>query len=129
MKDFSHDSWRTKIDLQERLGDLFGSFGYSHLETPILEPTDLFLRKSGGALASRIYSFTDPGSNSVTLRPEFTSSIMRHYLEHAGDTQLPVRLQYAGPVFRYEVSNPEASVLKADGKLGIPCVFQVVPHY
>ncbi len=109
MKDFSHDSWRAKIDLQERLGDLFGSFGYSHLETPILEPTDLFLRKSGGALASRIYSFTDPGSNSVSLRPEFTSSIMRHYLEHVGDTPLPARWQYAGPVFRYEVSHPEAS--------------------
>ena len=109
MEDLSQDSWRTKRDLLDRLGDLIGSFGYSHLETPILEPTDLFLRKSGGALASRIYSFTDPGSNLVTLRPEFTSSIMRHYLEHAGDTQLPVRLQYAGPVFRYEVSNPEAS--------------------
>ncbi len=109
MQDLSQDSWRTKRDLQDRLGDLIGSFGYSHLETPILEPTDLFLRKSGGALASRIYSFTDPGSNLVSLRPEFTSSIMRHYLECAGDTQLPVRLQYAGPVFRYEVSHPEAS--------------------
>ena len=109
MKDLAQDSWRTKRDLLDRLGDLFGSFGYSHLETPILEPTDLFLRKSGGALASRIYSFTDPGSNAVSLRPEFTSSVMRHYLEHVGDTQLPVRWQYAGAVFRYEVSHPEAS--------------------
>ena len=109
MEDLSQDAWRAKRDLQDRLGDLIGSFGYSHLETPILEPTDLFLRKSGGALASRIYSFTDPGSNLVTLRPEFTSSIMRHFLEHEEETELPIRFQYAGPVFRYEVSHPEAS--------------------
>lgn len=109
MKDLSQDAWRTKRDLQDRLGELIGSFGYRHLETPILELTDLFLRKSGGALASKIYSFTDPGSNSVSLRPEFTSSIMRHYLECADATQLPVRWQYSGPVFRYEVSHPEAN--------------------
>lgn len=109
MQDFTQDSWRIKLELQDRLGQLISSFGYSHLETPILEPTDLFLRKSGGALASQIYSFIDPGSNSVSLRPEFTSSIMRHYLEHVDDTHLPARWQYAGPVFRYDVSHPEAS--------------------
>ena len=86
-----------------------GGFGYRHLETPILEPTDLFLRKSAGELASRIYSFTDPGSNLVSLRPEFTSSIMRHYLEHAAKIGLPARWQYSGPVFRYELSHPETS--------------------
>ena len=89
--------------------DLIGGFGYRHLETPILEPTDLFLRKSAGELASRIYSFTDPGSNLVSLRPEFTSSIMRHYVENATGIDLPARWLYSGPVFRYEVSRPEAS--------------------
>jgi len=69
MHDVSQESWRTKRDLQDRLMELFGSYGYRCLETPILEPTDLFLRKSGGELASRIYSFTDPGSNLVSLRP------------------------------------------------------------
>ncbi|PKB80103.1 MAG: hypothetical protein BZY88_09885 [SAR202 cluster bacterium Io17-Chloro-G9] len=108
MHDLPQEAWRNRRDLQDRLCDLIASFGYSHLETPILEPTDLFLRKSGGALASRIYSFTDPGSNLVSLRPEFTSSIMRHYLEHVEETFLPARWQYAGPVFRYDVSHPES---------------------
>tara|TARA_B100000315_G_scaffold196929_1_gene188222 strand:+ start:1621 stop:2967 length:1347 start_codon:yes stop_codon:yes gene_type:complete len=88
---------------------LFSSFGYGCLETPILEATELFLRKSGGELASRIYSFTDAGGAQVSLRPEFTSSILRHYLENAGEIELPARWQYAGPVFRYEDSHPEAS--------------------
>ncbi len=109
MHDLSQESWRTQRDLQDRLMHLMGSYGYRYLETPLLEPTDLFLRKSGGELASRIYSFTDPGNNAVSLRPEFTSSIMRHYLEHASETVLPARWQYAGPVFRYEAPHPETS--------------------
>jgi len=109
MQDISEDASRTKRDLQDRVMELMGGFGYRHLETPILEPTDLFMRKSGGELASRIYSFADPGSHLVSLRPEFTSSIMRHYVEHASGIDLPVRWQYAGPVFRYEVAQPEAS--------------------
>lgn len=102
MHDLSQEAWRRKRGLQDRLADLFGSYGYRCLDTPILEPTELFLRKAGGELASRMYSFTDAGSNSVSLRPEFTSPIMRHYLEHAAEIDLPARWQYAGPVFRYE---------------------------
>ena len=109
MNDLPQESWRKKQDLQTQLMELIGSYGYRCLETPILEPTELFLRKSGGELASRIYSFTDPGSNSVSLRPEFTSSIIRHYLENATEIDLPARWQYAGPVFRYETAHPEAS--------------------
>ena len=88
---------------------LIGSYGYRILETPLLEATELFLRQSGGGLASRMYSFVDAGSNQVSLRPEFTSPIMRHYLENAGEIELPARWQYAGPVFRYEVAHPEGS--------------------
>ncbi len=110
MYDVLQESWRTKRYLQDRLMRLFGSYGYQYLETPVLEPTDLFLRKSGGEMASRMYSFTDPGSNLVSLRPEFTSSIMRHYLEISRDTaapakvETPARWQYCGPVFRFDGS-------------------------
>ena len=102
MYDVSQDLWLRKRDLQDRLVRLIGSYGYRYLETPILEPTELFLRKAGGELASRTYSFTDTGNNSVSLRPEFTSPIMRHYLEHSHEVLLPARWQYCGPVFRYE---------------------------
>jgi histidyl-tRNA synthetase len=109
MYDLSQQSWLRKRDLQDRLVRLFGSYGYRFLEMPILESTELFLRKSGGELASQMYSFIDPGSNPVSLRPEFTSPIMRYYLENAAEVELPARWQYAGPVFRYEVSHPEGS--------------------
>ena len=102
MYDVSQDFWLRKRDLQDRLVRLIGSYGYRYLETPVLEPTELFLRKAGGELASRTYSFTDTGNNAVSLRPEFTSPIMRHYLERAHEVMLPARWQYCGPVFRYE---------------------------
>ena len=109
MRDLSEEPWRHKLGLQDRLHQLFSSHGYRLLETPVLELTELFLRKSGGELASQLYSFTDAGSNAVSLRPEFTSPIMRHYLENAAGITLPARWQYCGPVFRFDVSHPEAS--------------------
>ena len=95
------DSWDRQPSVQQRLSRLFGVFGYQTLELPILGPAELFLRKSGGELASQMYSFADAGGSQVSLRPEFTAPIMRHYLDCAGQAPLPVRWQYAGPVFRY----------------------------
>ncbi len=109
MYDLSRESWLRKRTLQDSLTSLIGGYGYQYLETPLLEGTELFLRQSGGDLASRMYSFVDAGSNQVSLRPEFTSPIMRHYLEKSGDIVLPARFQYAGPVFRYDVAHPEGS--------------------
>ncbi len=109
MYDLPRESWLRKQRLQDSLTSLIGSYGYQFLETPLLEGTELFLRQSGGDLASRMYSFVDAGSNQVSLRPEFTSPIMRHYLEAAADLPLPARFQYSGPVFRYDMTHPEAS--------------------
>ncbi len=108
MRDLSGEAYRRKQVVERRLSDAIARYGYQPLDVPVLESTELFLRKSGGDLASQMYSFSDPGSNSVSLRPEFTSAIMRRYLESIADTgQRPVvRWQYAGPVFRYDLGNP-----------------------
>ena len=107
MRDFDAGARQRKHDVERRLADFIGCFGYSALEVPVLETTELFLRKSGGDLASQMYSFVDPGSNAVSLRPEFTSAIMRHYLEINGGSADPplVRWQYCGPVFRYDTGS------------------------
>ena len=108
MRDIPETEYRFKQAVQFRVSDAIARYGYHALDVPIMEPTELFVRKSGGDLASQMYSFNDPGSNAVSLRPEFTSSIMRHYLEFtAGLRHNPVvRWQYAGPVFRYDLGNP-----------------------
>ncbi len=87
-----------------KLRDIFGLRGYDRAETPILEQTELYIRKSGGALSSRLYDFPEPGGFAVSLRPEFTSAILRLAADN-GASSGPVRLMYDGPVFRY--ASPE----------------------
>ena len=54
-----------------------------------------------------MYTFTDPGGRRVSLRPEFTSSVVRAHLQGLGNGQFPLRWQYRGPVFRYEMDEAE----------------------
>ena len=103
MMDVSPEVVAFRRGVGETLQRFLAKYGYRQIEVPILEETELLLRKSGGELASKMYTFTDPGGHRVSLRPEFPSSVVRAYLEtmpHAGQ---PVRLSYMGPVFRYEL--------------------------
>ena len=102
MRDETPHELKRRTTVQDSLRERLSSHGYRAIDTPLLEPTELFLRKSGGELATRMYTFTDPGGNKVSLRPEFTSAAIRYYLERAGSETLPLRLQYGGPVFRYD---------------------------
>ncbi len=84
------------------LRECMSAQGYQPIDTPLLEETELFVRKAGGELTGRLYNFTDPGGTSVSLRPEFTSSVIRHFIDNQDAIVPPVRWQYSGPVFRYE---------------------------
>ena len=77
------------------------SFAYVPIDLPILENTELYLRKSGEAIAERLYEFNFK-SRRIALRPELTASVLRAYVEHLQEEPLPLRIQYSGPVFRYE---------------------------
>ena len=102
MRDETPQEIHRRTAAQDLLRGRLSSYGYQIVDTPMLERTELFLRKSGGELATRMYTFTDPGGNRVSLRPEFTPSIIRYYLERTDGEPLPLRLQYSGPVFRYD---------------------------
>ena len=91
MRDETPQELTRRTTVQDSLREHLFSNGYRAIDTPLLEPTELFLRKSGGELATRMYTFTDPGGNKVSLRPEFTSSAIRYYLERADTEALPLR--------------------------------------
>ncbi|MFI9555409.1 histidine--tRNA ligase [Nonomuraea endophytica] len=80
--------------------------GYSYVETAVFEDTQLFARgvgESTDVVSKEMYTFTDRGGRSLTLRPEFTANVLRAVLEyglHRG--QLPVKVWTSGPVFRAE---------------------------
>lgn len=107
MQDQQPDQTRILSWVGLTLGNFLDGYGYRRIDTPLLEETELFLRKSGGELASKMYTFTDPGGRRVSLRPEFTSSVVRAHLQGLGDGQFPLRWQYRGPVFRYEMDEAE----------------------
>ena len=88
-------------NLGDRLRQFFELYAYQGIDTPVLETLDLFLRKSGDEIAARMYTFTH-WNRKLCLRPEFTASVMRAYVNGMQERALPLRLQYAGPTFRYE---------------------------
>ena len=102
MRDATGNSYELVHKAQESFTTYLRENGYEVIDTPLLEKTELFVRKSGGALTSRLYTFTDPGGHKVSLRPEFTSSVIRHFIEESPEVAVPLRWQYCGPVFRYE---------------------------
>lgn len=104
MRDLFEEENRRKLRVQDHLQASLSLYGYRTVDTPVLEPTDIFLRKSGGELASQMYSFVEPGGHQVSLRPEFTSQVIRLFLQQGDGHPLPVRWQYAGPVFRYNAA-------------------------
>ena len=102
MRDVTGDTHRALGRAAESFRASLRDSGYVEIDTPLLEDAELFVRKSGGELASRLYTFTEPGGRRVSLRPEFTSSVIRHLIQESESVSLPVRWQYGGPVFRYE---------------------------
>lgn len=85
----------------ERLGTLLERAGYAHVDPPILERSDLFQASFGQELWQNLYAFR-LHQRDLCLRPEYTASICRLYLDHYQQQSLPLRFQYAGPIFRYE---------------------------
>ena len=104
MQDVGPDSLAKRDAAINALRRVLDLRGYDRAETPILEQTELYIRKSGGGLSSRLYDFSEPGGLNVSLRPEFTAAILRQAAERSGDGE-PVRVMYDGPVFRY--ANPD----------------------
>jgi histidyl-tRNA synthetase len=96
-------SWQKVVRLAL---DTFAEAGYAPIETPIFEHTEVFEKGVGATsevVGKQMYSFEDLGSRSLTLRPEGTAPVVRSVLEHSLDRgPLPVKLAYAGPMFRQE---------------------------
>lgn len=86
--------------LQSRLQRHLASYGYQPVDVPLLERADLYLRKLGSQVAALMFTVTDHRGDRLALRPEFTGSVVRCYINQAADLALPVRWQYTGPVFR-----------------------------
>ncbi len=112
------------VAVRDGLLDAARRAGYGDIEMPIFEDTTLFARgvgESTDVVAKEMYTFDDRGGRSVTLRPEGTAGVMRAVIEHGLDRgQLPVKLCYAGPFFRYE--RPQAGRYRQLQQVGVEAI-------
>ncbi len=85
---------------------IFELYGYRELRAPVFESTELFKKGTGETtdiVVKEMYTFTDKGGRSLTLRPEYTPSVVRAIVEHRLDLKSePLRFYYMGPMFRYD---------------------------
>jgi len=112
------------VAVRSALLDAARRAGYSDVELPIFEDTTLFARgvgESTDVVTKEMYTFTDRGDRSVTLRPEGTATVVRAVIEHRLDRgALPVKLCYAGPFFRYE--RPQAGRYRQMQQVGVEAI-------
>ena len=80
-------------------------YGFEEMETPIFEFTEVFARNLGDTsdiVTKEMYCFEDRGGESLTLRPEGTAGIVRAFISNGMQQDLPLKIYYQGPMFRYE---------------------------
>jgi histidyl-tRNA synthetase len=104
-RDFGSEKMRERRDLELRMRRIFESFGYDEIQTPTIEPLELFLLKSGEAVLNETYNFKDKGGRDVCLVPERTAPTIRFYVNEMQKAEKPLKLYYFENCFRYE--NPQ----------------------
>ncbi len=99
-------------------------YGYQFIETPLFEDSKLFERTVGEStdiVEKEMYSFTDKGGDSISLRPENTAGVCRAFIENGlHNNTLPARLFYYGPMFRYE--RPQSGRYRQFHQFGVECI-------
>ena len=99
-------------------------YQYGEIRTPMFEETELFSRAAGETtdiVTKEMYTFTDRGGRSLTLRPEGTPSVVRAFIEHKlyGEPDAH-KYYYVAPIFRYE--RPQAGRYRQHHQLGVECL-------
>jgi histidyl-tRNA synthetase len=106
MKDIIDNESELFTYFVENCSRIAKKYGYSYIETPILEETALFKRSVGESsdiVSKEMYQFIDKGENDVCLRPEGTAGVVRWFVQNKKDRAGGIhRVFYAGPMFRYE---------------------------
>ncbi len=108
--------------IEQKAREICRAFNYKEVRTPMFEHTELFQRGVGETtdiVQKEMYTFTDRGDRSLTLRPEGTAGVVRSFVTHKmfGSPNQPTKLYYIGPMFRYE--RPQAGRFRQFVQFGV----------
>ena len=110
--------------IESVLREVFASYAYKEIRTPVFEKTKLFSRGVGefsDIVSKEMYSFEDKGGDNLTLRPELTASVARSYIQHNYQQESSLhKLWYFGPLFRQE--RPQAGRQRQFHQYGIEVI-------
>jgi histidyl-tRNA synthetase len=85
-----------------RWRDVARRYGFVEWDGPVLEPTDLYRKKSGAEIVDQLFNFIDKGEREVALRPELTPTLARVIAAHEREFKKPLKWFSIGQFFRYE---------------------------
>lgn len=119
-RDFLPDDSRLRQRIEATALRMAELYGFGEIATPIFEFTEVFARTLGEAsdiVAKEMYTFADRGGESLTLRPEGTAAVVRAFISNGLAQQIPLKLFYRGPMFRYE--RPQKGRLRQFHQIGV----------
>ncbi len=125
MRDVLPTDLAPQLAVAARLEHVLASYGYLAIELPIIEQRDLYGRKLGEELVGKVYEFNFNG-RELALRPEWTASVLRAYVGRMQGQPLPLRLRYAGPVFRNE--RPQRATYRQFTQVGVELIGGPAPR-
>ncbi|HWQ14967.1 MAG TPA: ATP phosphoribosyltransferase regulatory subunit, partial [Roseiflexaceae bacterium] len=125
MRDVLPQDFAAQAGVAARLEGALAAYGYQPIDLPIVEHRDLYLRKLGEELVGKVYEFSFSG-RELALRPEWTASVLRAYVGRMQDQPLPLRLRYAGPVFRNE--RPQRATYRQFTQVGVELIGGPAPR-
>lgn len=118
------------IHLEQRIRAHMDRAGYEEIRTPMFEDTSVFARGIGeetDIVGKEMYTFSDKGGSSLTLRPEMTAPVMRAWLQHSiGERAMHTRLYYIGAMFRQE--RPQAGRFRQFHQFGMESIGLATPE-
>src|SRR5436309_3985037 len=101
-RDFLPDDCTARNYLFSRWREVARRYGFVEWEGPLLEPTELYKKKSGEEIVDQLFNFIDKGEREVALRPELTPTLARVVAAHEREFKKPLKWFSIGQFFRYE---------------------------
>ena len=109
--------------VEGKMIEIAGLFGFKEIRVPVIEHTEVFTKSVGDTtdvVQKEMYTFTDKGDRSITLRPELTAGTVRACIEHGlMNGALPLKVCYIGSCYRYE--KPQAGRYREFHQFGVEC--------
>jgi histidyl-tRNA synthetase len=101
-RDFLPDDCSMRNYIFARWREVARRYGFLEWDGPVLEPTELYKKKSGAEIVDQLFNFTDKGEREVAMRPELTPTLARVVAAHEREFKKPLKWFSIGQFFRYE---------------------------